>query len=170
MSNTNIVEIVNYFAMHKTPYKYAHKDVLVCVSTLLYKGNVKSIVYYQVVSSNTHEIDKLVQESLSWVYGSLKSSRFTLRQSFIFDTSSDIKGSIQLSITNYTKINKIKSTYSISYCLRDISSTDQYAAIGTIFEFDTMIPLAIGFNFSGFYEVTLKDLAIIKMNDIKFLS
>lgn len=179
MSDKKVVEIVSYFTLKKVPYKYAHRDVLISVSTLFYDGRSKSMVYYQVCSSIdcsvqiediSVQIEDLVDSAFSWVYGSLKSSKFTLRQSFIFDTSVDLKKKIQTTIKNYTKVNNLKMNYAINYVLIEVESEQQFSEVEEIFGFKTILPLAIVFNFSGFYEVSLKDLSIIKMNDIKFMS
>ncbi|WP_411691061.1 hypothetical protein [Acinetobacter gandensis] len=171
MSDKNVVEIVNYFCVDKTPYKYAYKDVLVCISTLFYKGNVKSTVYYVVGSSDNFKDDacQLVVEAFNWVYSSLKSTKFELKQSFIFDTTLDVQNFLKAAIKKYSQENNIKASYSLSYVLRDVVFKDQFTDVRRIFSFDTMLPLAIGFNVLGFYNISLKDEAIIRLSEIKFL-
>lgn len=172
MSKSNNVEIVSYFSIDKTPYKYAHKEVLTCVSVLFYKGVAKSTVYYVVGASMDfkEEAAAVVKDAFNWVYGSLKSSKFELRQSFIFDVPNEIQENLKQAIKNYTLTNGIKKTYSLSYVLREVESKDQFSGVRDIFGFETILSIAIGFNSMGFYNLTLKDQTIIRLSQIGFLS
>ena len=167
MIDSNLVEILNFYCIYKTRYKYGYKELLVCFSILSYREMSKAIVHYSTYDDQKYEqsINFLVHESMQWAYGSMKSTKFGIHHSFMFHPGISSENKLKEHIKQYVRQANFSGTYNIEYALRP-SSDEILKTIDSILLLENVLPLLLVFNPNGFYELELKEAGLKQIKDI----
>lgn len=170
MSKPSIVELLNFYSVVKVPFKFTHKEVLISISVLYFNGKAKSYVHYhKFEDEDLHTVlDHVVSESLVWIFGSLKTDKFNVCQYFVFNTAHHVEKCLKEHINAVYKNTGVKSNFTMEYALKDKLSVENNELFEKVFAIDKVLPLALSFNFSGGYEVTLKGCALKVISEIGF--
>lgn len=158
MSDHNLVTIASIFSIHRSTYKYAHRDVLVCVNLLAYKDSYKVEVVYDTVQpvDSSVNFQVLCNMALDWVYGSLKGSKYIFKHNFVFnlDTNeeSNLRSTLKTTVKNTPRIKELGVNILIKPFHDQVTELYEH----DVFSLCTLIPFLIPFNFSGSYTLNLK--------------
>lgn len=172
MSKASIVELLNFYSVVNVPFKYAHKEVLISISVLHFKGRTKSYVHYHKFEDEDLQtvLGYVVSESLAWIFGSIRTDKLKVYQTFVFNTACDVEKSLKEQVKAVYRSTGVKSRFTMEYGLMAKPSVENNELLEMIFAIDKLLPFAFSFNINGGYEVTLKDCSLKLINDMGFFS
>lgn len=170
MSKASIVELLNFYSIVNVPFKYSHKEVLISISILYFKGKTKSYVHYHKFEDEDMNtvLSYVASESLAWIFGSMKSDKFKVYQNFVFNTSCNVEKSLKEQVNMVYRNTGIKSKFSMEYGLMAKPSVENNELLETIFAIDKLLPIAFTFNINGGYEVRLNDFSLKLIDEMGF--